>query len=428
MVATSCLRYDSRKLRSRGAHYTAMAKSKPTEAESKSTEPITLPQASEVQAACSLQEFVGQVELVRRLQAMVASCKTRATVFPHVLLIGSQGLGGTTIAHCVARELGVNLHIAEAQDLDATASFVAQASLSSLAAIVNNLEANDILLLRNLGRMRRQVVKRLISAMLTFEFPIIVGEGRGARTMKLSVNPFSCFATIAREGECDPELLRSFLLTLKFKPYTMDEMRQITEQMTSRLQISLEPQTVTLIARASKGSPGEVEKIVRWLPRQGVESLSKQDARAALDLIGISVDKFESPDAARDFALLNPLEFERFITGLLHQMGFDAQTTKASGDGGIDIEAVLDRPIVGGRYLFQCKRFAEDNPVGSAAIREFYGALIADRKAAKGVFITTSTFTPQARDFAQGLSIELIDGDQLRRLLKEHDKPPSDQV
>lgn len=60
--------------------------------------------------------------------------------------------------------------------------------------------------------------------------------------------------------------------------------------------------------------------------------------------------------------------------------------------------------------------------MGSAAIREFYGALIADRKAAKGVFITTSTFTPQARDFAQGLSIELIDGNQLRRLLNEHDK------
>ncbi len=392
-----------------------MEKGKPISNESKSAAPITLPQESEVQAARSLQEFVGQVELVRRLQAMVASCKTKATVFPHVLLIGSQGLGGTTIAHCVARELGVNLHVAEAQDLDA----------ADLAACVNNLEAHDVLFLPDLGRMRRPVVKRLTGAMLNFQFSIIVGEGMGARTTKLSVNPFSCLATVTREGECDPELLRAFLLALKFKPYTTDEMRQITEQMTSRLQISLEPQTVSLIARASKGSPGEVEKIVRWLSRQGVDCLSEQDARAALDLIGISADKFESPDAARDFALFHPLEFERFITGLLHQMGFEAQTTKASGDGGIDIEAVLDRPIVGGRYLFQCKRFAEDNPVGSAAIREFYGALIADRKAAKGVFITTSIFTPQARDFAQGLSIELIDGEQLRRLLNEHNKPPS---
>ncbi len=162
-----------------------MEKGKPISNESKSAAPITLPQESEVQAARSLQEFVGQVELVRRLQAMVASCKTKATVFPHVLLIGSQGLGGTTIAHCVARELGVNLHVAEAQDLDA----------ADLAACVNNLEAHDVLFLPDLGRMRRPVVKRLTGAMLNFQFSIIVGEGMGARTTKLSVNPFSCLAT-----------------------------------------------------------------------------------------------------------------------------------------------------------------------------------------------------------------------------------------
>jgi len=349
---------------------------------------------------------------------MVVSCRTKRTVFPHVLLIGSRGLGGWTLARCVAQELRVNLHLVDAEDIERA---------PDLAAIVNNSEANDILLIRSLERLKRQLVKRLIPALLDFECHISVGEGAGAREMKLSVNPFSCFATVAREGECDPDLLRSFFLAVKFKPYTIDEMKRITEQMTSRLDISLEPQIVSLIARASKGSPGEVEKIIRWLSDQGVESLSEQDARAALDLIGISADNFESPDASRDFALLDPLEFERFITGLLHQMGFEAQTTKASGDGGVDIEAVLDRPIVGGRYLFQCKRFAADNPVGSAAIREFYGALIADRKAAKGVFITTSTFTPQARAFAEGLSIELIDGEQLQRLLDEHNRPRSDQ-
>jgi restriction system protein len=100
-------------------------------------------------------------------------------------------------------------------------------------------------------------------------------------------------------------------------------------------------------------------------------------------------------------------------------MGFSAEMTKASGDGGVDIEASLDRAIVGGRYLFQCKRFAPDTLVGSPTVREFYGALVADRKAVKGILITTSRFTPQAREFAEGLPIELIDGDQLARLLSE---------
>jgi restriction system protein len=95
------------------------------------------------------------------------------------------------------------------------------------------------------------------------------------------------------------------------------------------------------------------------------------------------------------------------ITGLLKKMGFMAEVTRASGDGGIDIEAILDRPIVGGRYLIQCKRFSHNNLVSSPTIRDFYGAVMADREAVKGVLITTSAFTAQSRKFAAGLPIEL---------------------
>jgi restriction system protein len=74
---------------------------------------------------------------------------------------------------------------------------------------------------------------------------------------------------------------------------------------------------------------------------------------------------------------------------------------------------------VGGRYLIQCKRFGPDTLVGSPAVREFYGALIADRRAAKGIFIATSGFSAQTRDFAANLSLDLIDGEQLAKLLPE---------
>jgi restriction system protein len=75
---------------------------------------------------------------------------------------------------------------------------------------------------------------------------------------------------------------------------------------------------------------------------------------------------------------------------------------------------------VGGRYLIQCKRFDPATQIGAPLVREFYGALVADRAAIKGIFVTTSTFTTQARDFAQHLPIELIDGDQLQTLLGEY--------
>jgi HJR/Mrr/RecB family endonuclease len=117
---------------------------------------------------------------------------------------------------------------------------------------------------------------------------------------------------------------------------------------------------------------------------------------------------------------LSGTEFEGLITRLLEHMGFRAGMTKASGDGGIDVVATLDQPLIGGRYLIQCKRYAPGSPVGAATVREFYGALTADRRAVKGILITTSGFTAQATEFAGGLPIELIARDQLQRLLEQH--------
>ena len=99
-------------------------------------------------------------------------------------------------------------------------------------------------------------------------------------------------------------------------------------------------------------------------------------------------------------------------------MEFRTEMTKISGDGGIDIIAFLGKPIIGGKYLFQCKRYAPDNLVGAPTIRDFYGAVSAD-KAVKGIFITTSDFTSQAREFAERTGLELINMTQLTELLRQ---------
>jgi len=101
-------------------------------------------------------------------------------------------------------------------------------------------------------------------------------------------------------------------------------------------------------------------------------------------------------------------------------MEFRAEMTKATGDGGIDIVAILEKPIVSGKYLFQCKRYAPDCLVGAAAVRDFYGAVMADN-AVKGIFITTSDFTVQAREFAERVGLELINLPRLRELLAQYE-------
>jgi hypothetical protein len=140
------------------------------------------------------------------------------------------------------------------------------------------------------------------------------------------------------------------------------------------------------------------------------------------------VPSFQAESSSSDFGSAGPadlnalsgVEFEKLITTLLGRMGFRAEMTKATGDGGVDIVAAVEGPIVGGKYLFQCKRFAPDHPVGVATVREFYGVLAADRRAVKGILVTTSGFTAQAREFAQNVPVELVDGNQLGRLLAQY--------
>lgn len=115
-------------------------------------------------------------------------------------------------------------------------------------------------------------------------------------------------------------------------------------------------------------------------------------------------------------------EFESLIGELLTKMGYGVETTKKTGDGGIDLIVYNQQPIVGGKYIVQCKRYAPDNHVGVVPVRELFGVMHAEN-ANKGIVITTSYFTRQAKEFAEDKArglIELIDRDRLVGLIGEH--------
>jgi restriction endonuclease Mrr len=183
--------------------------------------------------------------------------------------------------------------------------------------------------------------------------------------------------------------------------------------------LSLTPGAAALIGRFSEGSLRKIRSALQLAGRPGVGEVTESDASAALAILGHQVMDGASSVPA-DLMQLSGTEFEVCVTGLLQRVGFRTELTRATGDGGIDIVAYLDRPIVGGRYLVQCKRFTDATPVGAPMVREFYGAFVADRSAVKGLFITTSSFSAQAREFVQNLPIELVDGAQLKALLTEH--------
>lgn len=124
-----------------------------------------------------------------------------------------------------------------------------------------------------------------------------------------------------------------------------------------------------------------------------------------------------SANGSRVLHDMDPIEFEVLVKDLLTKMGFQTSMTKITGDGGIDIDAYNPEPIVGGKVVVQCKRYA--GTIGSPVIRDLYGAMTSVR-ASKGILITTSDFSVEARRFAEDKPLELINGRQLVQLLNRH--------
>lgn len=120
---------------------------------------------------------------------------------------------------------------------------------------------------------------------------------------------------------------------------------------------------------------------------------------------------------ANDINSLSGIEFENICKNLIENMGFYVETTKASGDGGIDLIAYNHEPVLSGKYIIQCKRYS--GSVGEPIIRDLYGVITSER-ANKGILMTTGYFTKSAIAFAEDKPIELIDGEQLDALLKRH--------
>jgi hypothetical protein len=354
--------------------------------------------------------IIGQSEIVQRLTGLIELHSRCGAVFPHILLLGPRGSGRRTIAHALARKLKVSLREAQA---------AAVARGGDLAAIVSGLEEGDVLLLKEIHRLARPVKEVLCIAMKNFELNIVVGKGMGARTMPLAVKPFTCVGAAERLSDCEDDLVRSFGLVMSLKPYSEPKMVTLASRLAADAGIAIEAAAIDHVARLAEGNPGKIKMLLERLTLSESQPVTEAEAENILSAFGYHRP---SPGGGptsgpADLSNLTGIEFERLIVTLLKNLGFQAEMTKATGDGGIDIEAVLDRPIVGGRYLIQCKRLAANTLVGSPTVREFYGALVADRRAAKGILITTSDFSAQAREFAKNLPVELIDGAKLADLL-----------
>lgn len=359
------------------------------------------------------ERIVGQREIVQRLSALRDYYLSTASPPEHILLIGPLGMGQKLIAAAFAEELRCTARLTVGQMFERK---------GDMTAVLTSLEPLDLLYIDGLEKMNRSIPELLEVALRQFRIDLVIGKGSGARIHPFQLNKFTCVASVAKASDCPTALDDAFSVRLSVGPYTDADLRSIGLQLGLSKNLEMPTAIIDLLGSASGGSPHRLQSLIDRLERTSLAKhgkINENEALQFLNMIGLPTPA-EPVDINRSVEKMTGIEFERLIANLLQRMGFRVELTRASGDGGIDIIAELAKPLVGGRFLIQCKRFAPETLVGAPVVREFYGALVADGKAVKGILITTSGFTAQALEFARTLPLELIGNQQLHALLEEY--------
>jgi holliday junction DNA helicase RuvB len=201
-----------------------------------------------------LAEYVGQVKAREQLEIFIGAARQRAEALDHVLLFGPPGLGKTTLAHIVAAELGVNLRQTSGPVLEKP---------KDLAALLTNLERNDVLFIDEIHRLSPVVEEILYPALEDYQIDIMIGEGPAARSIKLDLQPFTLVGATTRAGMLTNPLRDRFGIVARLEFYTADELTRIVTRSAGLLGVPTDEAGAREIARRSRGTPRIANRLLR---------------------------------------------------------------------------------------------------------------------------------------------------------------------